>query len=33
MDSATSSWSLAFIILPIFILDKYYVCTYKLEQV
>jgi hypothetical protein len=33
-DSATSSWSLAFIILTILIsLAKYYVCTYKLEQV
>jgi hypothetical protein len=32
-DSVTSSWSLAFIILAILIsLSKYYVCTYKLEQ-
>jgi hypothetical protein len=32
-DSATSSWSLAFIILDTLIsLAKYYVCTYKLEQ-
>jgi hypothetical protein len=31
-DSATSSWSLAFIILGILIFAKYYICTYKLEQ-
>jgi hypothetical protein len=33
-DSTTSSWSLAFIILDFLIsLAKYFVCTYKLEQV
>jgi hypothetical protein len=31
-DSATSSGSLAFIILAILNLVNYYVCTYKLEH-
>jgi hypothetical protein len=32
MDSATSSWSLAFIIVAILNLVKYYIYTYKLEH-